>query len=885
MKRILPLVMLASMVSAAWSQTLEFNTRVSTEGPVSSRFLQVRKAPNGGFIARGIAGEQGILAKYDSQGNLQASAKFGFLFDGVRPEDADFDVDSAGNVYVVFRTRLNSVLTNVVLFYNADLIGGANVYLNGVYGGDDRTAQVVALAEGAVLSYAEDAPTTTRVWFLRYDHTGGQTAATFSENYDPGATVTDIGVDGAGKAYVVGNATIAGVPGGYQLDDAGQAVFGLDPGSASLKIASDGNELTALFTETAGYRLAELGGAQTTSTNAIPGRAVDFIAPLGAPNPYYVLLNDGAGTAGISSLTDISTVGTTVNLGNPLKLAESAGILFAMQSEVIAGQRRIGTVFDGALQSVGNINVGAEHSPKDVVGLGLGKFALVGETSGNFSAATVFGFDQFATNTFYVGEIFNGSAEKTVVATVYNRPRNCTFVLSKFTQGGGRLDAVNSSGTALFSEQIGPDYEVRDFAIRADGNPVVMGWHTTLNELAILTWNATTASWDTRTTPMNSSPKKLVVGPDNMLYIAGIWGTGSNAWVSMNQYTSSLGSVNGFVYGMAGEDQIVDFKLTSINRLVLTVNNLNNGPFYTNFDRSLNSTGGWPIGGGATLEAKSRQLANDTTALWWKTLNGTTGNYWASIAHVDTLRNRTLQTVNYEFGTTDPNFVATVTPAGAVHLAQATGSTKELVQLRSNSSVSWRRNLPSTVSKIVDLKADAQDSVYVLAEETFAVPTGALAKGWYLAKYNALGTLLTERRTQGVLGVLGGTPFSIELGRNFDFWVTGLMEDYQKGTAVNVQRYSQAVAPTVRGESYTVAVGQTLSRTAPGVLANDLDLNGDTISASLLSKPVRGTLTLNANGSFSYVAPSIAGTYSFKYRVTDSTNRSTIAQANITVTP
>ena len=37
-----------------------------------------------------------------------------------------------------------------------------------------------------------------------------------------------------------------------------------------------------------------------------------------------------------------------------------------------------------------------------------------------------------------------------------------------------------------------------------------------------------------------------------------------------------------------------------------------------------------------------------------------------------------------------------------------------------------------------------------------------------------------------------------------------------------------------------------------GVLANDTDPDGDTLSAVLVSGPAHGTLSLNANGSFTY---------------------------------
>ncbi|MBK8741484.1 MAG: VCBS repeat-containing protein [Betaproteobacteria bacterium] len=65
-------------------------------------------------------------------------------------------------------------------------------------------------------------------------------------------------------------------------------------------------------------------------------------------------------------------------------------------------------------------------------------------------------------------------------------------------------------------------------------------------------------------------------------------------------------------------------------------------------------------------------------------------------------------------------------------------------------------------------------------------------------------------------------------------------------------------APVANDDSYSVKVGQTLTVTPAGVLANDTDANGDALTANRLSDPAVGTLTtFNANGSFTYFAPAV----------------------------
>src|SRR2546427_68164 len=73
---------------------------------------------------------------------------------------------------------------------------------------------------------------------------------------------------------------------------------------------------------------------------------------------------------------------------------------------------------------------------------------------------------------------------------------------------------------------------------------------------------------------------------------------------------------------------------------------------------------------------------------------------------------------------------------------------------------------------------------------------------------------------------------------------------------------------------------------APGVLANDSDVDGDTLSAVLVSGPTRGTLTLNGDGSLVYMpALNFNGTDSFTYKASDGQAQSGVATVTITVTP
>ena len=68
------------------------------------------------------------------------------------------------------------------------------------------------------------------------------------------------------------------------------------------------------------------------------------------------------------------------------------------------------------------------------------------------------------------------------------------------------------------------------------------------------------------------------------------------------------------------------------------------------------------------------------------------------------------------------------------------------------------------------------------------------------------------------------------------------------------------------------------------MLANDTDVDGNTLTATVTGQPANGDLTLDANGSFTYTPdPGYAGADSFTYRANDGTANSNTATVTITV--
>lgn len=90
--------------------------------------------------------------------------------------------------------------------------------------------------------------------------------------------------------------------------------------------------------------------------------------------------------------------------------------------------------------------------------------------------------------------------------------------------------------------------------------------------------------------------------------------------------------------------------------------------------------------------------------------------------------------------------------------------------------------------------------------------------------------------------------------------------------------------PVGMGDSYTIVEGSTLVVAAPGVVANDDDIDGDTLTAVKWSDPTNGVLTLNPNGSFTYTPDAgFIGVDSFQYTPDDGTTTGPPTYVHITV--
>jgi hypothetical protein len=121
---------------------------------------------------------------------------------------------------------------------------------------------------------------------------------------------------------------------------------------------------------------------------------------------------------------------------------------------------------------------------------------------------------------------------------------------------------------------------------------------------------------------------------------------------------------------------------------------------------------------------------------------------------------------------------------------------------------------------------------------------------------------------------------------NFTYTVSdGVWPSAPISVELNVTNFPTNQPPQANSDRYNTPHDKTLNVEVPGVLANDIDADGDPLSATLQSVPSNGKVNFNPDGSFSYTPnPGFVGFDNFTYTVSDGTFTSGSAEIRINVT-
>jgi VCBS repeat-containing protein len=155
---------------------------------------------------------------------------------------------------------------------------------------------------------------------------------------------------------------------------------------------------------------------------------------------------------------------------------------------------------------------------------------------------------------------------------------------------------------------------------------------------------------------------------------------------------------------------------------------------------------------------------------------------------------------------------------------------------------------------------------------------------------NALTAVLVAGPTKGMLTLNPNGSFSYTSNANynggdsFTYKVTdGTFESGLATVSLTINPVNDAPAATA--DSYMTDEDNALTVPATGVLANDGDVDGDALAAVVVDQPAHGTVSLNANGSFTYTPTAgFNGEDFFTYKATDPSNAaSAVTQVSLTV--
>ena len=144
--------------------------------------------------------------------------------------------------------------------------------------------------------------------------------------------------------------------------------------------------------------------------------------------------------------------------------------------------------------------------------------------------------------------------------------------------------------------------------------------------------------------------------------------------------------------------------------------------------------------------------------------------------------------------------------------------------------------------------------------------------------------VINQQANGGKWNVLGTYPFVGGVSYN----ITITSQPGPSSTCADAVRFVYVsginLPPTAGADGYTTNEDTSLAVPAPGVLGNDTDPENDALTAVLNTNVSHGTLTLNPDGSFSYVpATNFSGSDSFTYKANDGLLSSNAATVTITV--
>ncbi|NRA37417.1 MAG: tandem-95 repeat protein, partial [Planctomycetes bacterium] len=195
-----------------------------------------------------------------------------------------------------------------------------------------------------------------------------------------------------------------------------------------------------------------------------------------------------------------------------------------------------------------------------------------------------------------------------------------------------------------------------------------------------------------------------------------------------------------------------------------------------------------------------------------------------------------------------------------------------------------------TDPSVTDLSVPTQDlKVQLNEDQVFTQEHPGILSGYHLKSHATYSVRVLSDVFNGSLhlsndGALEYSPIENFFG--IDSFLFQLLEDGEVVHTGTVQLHVANVPddPVIAGETFELREDQKFEVSAPGILKNDSDPDGDTLKIEILKQPDHGTLVMNDDGSFSYTGKSnYFGSDSFNYCVSDSAATSVLATTELKI--
>jgi hypothetical protein len=213
----------------------------------------------------------------------------------------------------------------------------------------------------------------------------------------------------------------------------------------------------------------------------------------------------------------------------------------------------------------------------------------------------------------------------------------------------------------------------------------------------------------------------------------------------------------------------------------------------------------------------------------------------------------------------------------------ASSGTTELYLVRGTVEGTTTPNQPPTAQP---------DSYSTNEDQGFVIEAPGLLANDSDPENDPITAYLVQPAPNGAVAIFADGRFQYTPNEGFvgtDIFTYRVRDQFNFSDPVNVTvTVNEAInhVPVALDDSYRTDEDMPLVIPASGVLDNDRDADGDTLTATLVNNTSNGTLAFNSDGSFLYTpAPGYLGNDSFTYTISDGVNTSAAATVVIEVVP